>query len=157
KEASKIAENCKRTFSRDVWIHFVGVWDTVSSVGVFRGKPLPLTLSVTQFCTFRHALALDEYHVKFLPEYIDSGSSATSKHKAGHHPIDVKEVWFAGSHSDMYVDPPNLNDSDTASAGSVVINCSHKSLFQYQAERIARFAEGDEGTREILSNSRAPP
>jgi hypothetical protein len=55
---------------------------------------------------------LDERRVKFLPEYIDSGSSATSKHKAGHHPIDVKEVWFAGSHSDMYVDPPNLNYSD---------------------------------------------
>jgi hypothetical protein len=49
-------------------------------------------------CVFRHALALDEFRVKFLPEYANGG---------GGPPImipgkaDVKEVWFAGSHSDM--------------------------------------------------------
>ncbi|KAJ7852648.1 hypothetical protein B0H14DRAFT_2354728 [Mycena olivaceomarginata] len=102
-EAREIASNFKRTFSRDVRIHFVGVWDTVSSIGVFRGKPLPLTSSATHICTFRHALALDECRVKFLPEYVDGGSSATSTSRANSLPIDVKEVWFAGSHSDMYM------------------------------------------------------
>ncbi|KAJ7321103.1 hypothetical protein DFH08DRAFT_640331, partial [Mycena albidolilacea] len=100
--ASDIAANFKRTFSRDIRIHFVGVWDTVSSIGVFRGKPLPLTSSATHICTFRHALALDEHRVKFLPEYVDGGSSATSTSGENSLPIDVKEVWFAGSHSDMY-------------------------------------------------------
>jgi hypothetical protein len=46
---------------------------------------------------------LDERRVKFLPEYVDGGGSATSTNEAGSLPIDVKEVWFAGSHSDMYV------------------------------------------------------
>ncbi|KAJ7887895.1 hypothetical protein B0H14DRAFT_2498126 [Mycena olivaceomarginata] len=82
-EASKIAANFKKTFSRNVRIHFVGVWDTVSSIGVFRGKPLPLTSSATHICTFRHALALDERRVKFLPEYVDGGGSATSTNEAG--------------------------------------------------------------------------
>ncbi|KAJ7503219.1 hypothetical protein B0H11DRAFT_1853386, partial [Mycena galericulata] len=100
KEATEVAANFKKTFSRDVRIHFVGVWDTVSSVGVFRGKPLPLTSSAQHICTFRHALALDECRVKFLPEYVDGGSSTTSTTGT---PIDVKEVWFAGTHSDMYL------------------------------------------------------
>ncbi|KAJ7682943.1 hypothetical protein B0H17DRAFT_942331 [Mycena rosella] len=79
-EAKGIAENFKKTFSRErnVRIHFVGVWDTVSSVGVFRGKPPPLSSSAQHICTFRHALALDERRVKFLPEYVDGGSSTAS-------------------------------------------------------------------------------
>lgn len=55
-------------------------------------------------CYFRHALALDERRVKFLPEYahggvtyLDQTPSETSK------PPHTKEVWFAGTHSDMYV------------------------------------------------------
>ncbi|KAJ7146823.1 hypothetical protein C8R44DRAFT_598936 [Mycena epipterygia] len=107
-EARDMAANFKRTFSRDVKIHFVGAWDTVSSVGVFRDKPLPLTLSSRHLCIFRHALALDERHVKFLPEYIDGGGSispgdnaeaASKVSSAG--PTNVKEVWFAGTHSDI--------------------------------------------------------
>ncbi|KAJ7694671.1 hypothetical protein B0H17DRAFT_931628, partial [Mycena rosella] len=101
-DAKEIAENFKKTFSREVRIHFVGVWDTVSSVGVFRGKPPPLTSSAGHICTFRHALALDERRVKFLPEYVDGGSStATLSTTEAGSPVDVKEVWFAGTHSDM--------------------------------------------------------
>ncbi|KAJ7441214.1 hypothetical protein FB451DRAFT_1441433 [Mycena latifolia] len=101
-EAQEIAKNFKKTFSRDVRIHFLGAWDTVSSVGVFRGKPLPLTSSARHICTFRHALALDECRVKFLLEYVDGGGSTVSSNStdAGN-PIDVKEVWFAGTHSDI--------------------------------------------------------
>jgi len=75
----------------------------VSSVGVIRGKTLSGTdnFDPNTICYFRHALALDERRVKFLPEYVcggetyvDKGSSATSR---------VKEVWFAGCHSDMSV------------------------------------------------------
>lgn len=47
-------------------------------------------------CAFRHALALDELRIKFLPEYANGGAGI-DEDKRG----DVKEVWFAGSHSDM--------------------------------------------------------
>ena len=70
--------------------------DTVSSIGFLRGRILPETITgMTHVCAFRHALALDEKRVKFLPEFANGGGSPTGGH--------VKEVWFAGSHSDMYV------------------------------------------------------
>ncbi|KAJ7438345.1 hypothetical protein FB451DRAFT_166695 [Mycena latifolia] len=96
-DAKEIAENFKKTFSREVRIHFLGAWDTVSSVGVFQGKPLPLTSSARHICIFRHALALDERRVKFVPEYVDHDTRSV----AGAYPVDVKEVWFAGTHSDI--------------------------------------------------------
>jgi len=44
-------------------------------------------------CSFRQALALDELRVKFLPEFANGGAAPSGEH--------IKEVWFAGSHSDM--------------------------------------------------------
>lgn len=44
--------------------------DTVSSVGIVEATLLPLTESCAHITTFRHALALDERRVKFLPEYV---------------------------------------------------------------------------------------
>ncbi|KAG8692503.1 hypothetical protein FRC08_009727, partial [Ceratobasidium sp. 394] len=86
----------RRTFSRpSVDIHFLGAWDTVSSIGLRRGQLLPLTNSYKHIKYFRHALALDERRVKFLPEHVEypSGGHVDENH--------VKEVWFAGTHSDI--------------------------------------------------------
>ncbi|KAK0186389.1 hypothetical protein F5146DRAFT_129011 [Armillaria mellea] len=73
-EAEALALNFKHTFARPVKVHFVGVWDTVSSVGI-ESQPLPLTKSASHICFFRHGLALDERRVKFLPEYLAGGRS----------------------------------------------------------------------------------
>ncbi|KAJ7058675.1 hypothetical protein C8F01DRAFT_1059392 [Mycena amicta] len=54
----------KKAFSIDVDIEFVGVWDTVSSVGLIPRR-LPFTTSNTIVRTFRHAMALDERRAKF--------------------------------------------------------------------------------------------
>ncbi|KAG1740618.1 hypothetical protein EDB19DRAFT_1635214, partial [Suillus lakei] len=100
-----LATGFKSTFSRQgVIIHFVGVWDTVSSVGIRKENILPSTDTCDHICYFRQALALDECRVKFLPEYVYGGMSDRLKsklappHKNESH--NVKEVWFAGSHSD---------------------------------------------------------
>jgi len=86
--------------------------DTVSSVGVKKTKNFPSTDTCDHVCYFRHALALDERRVKFLPEYVYGGMSNRSDwHKfqvSAPPPTDegrIKEVWFAGSHSDVYVSP----------------------------------------------------
>ena len=88
-----------KTFSVEAFSSMLIVlWDrdTVSSVGVARGPNLPETASgMSHVCAFRHALALDERRVKFSPEYADGGSGPSKE--AG----NVKEVWFAGTHSDM--------------------------------------------------------
>ncbi|KAG2111057.1 hypothetical protein BD769DRAFT_1347886 [Suillus cothurnatus] len=107
-----LAAGFKSTFSRQgVVIHFIGVWDTVSSVGIRKEKILPSTDTCDHICYFRQALALDERRVKFLPEYVYGGMSDRPKsrfvrppgedHAEDHVKDPVKEVWFAGSHSDV--------------------------------------------------------
>ncbi|KAK7036459.1 hypothetical protein VNI00_011656 [Paramarasmius palmivorus] len=111
-DPNEAAELFKQTFCRgDVKVHFVGVWDTVSSVGFIRGKDqLPLTINgMKHVCFFRHALARDERRVKFLPEYVQGGlgpsSGETEPARCG--VAHTKEVWFAGSHSDIGGNIPN--------------------------------------------------
>ena len=73
----------------------------MSSIGVVRGPSLPETVNgMKHVCSFRHALALDERRVKFLPEYANGGHGPSEKGivTSG---SNIKEVWFAGSHSDM--------------------------------------------------------
>ncbi|GAA5902173.1 hypothetical protein JCM8208_002496 [Rhodotorula glutinis] len=93
-----LAEGFKRTFSRDVEVHFVGVWDTVASVGALVPRTLPFASSASYIHIFRHALALDEARTRYMPQpwmppYPDFVPSASSS--------DVKEVWFAGAHSNV--------------------------------------------------------
>ncbi|KAJ2936117.1 hypothetical protein H1R20_g982, partial [Candolleomyces eurysporus] len=110
-----MSQRFKQAFSRpNVRVHFVGAWDTVSSIGVARGKRvLPGTTDgMTHVCYFRHALALDERRVKFLPEYAWGGTTlpppdAGVKDKSGQRSHgdrirpQVLEVWFPGTHSDI--------------------------------------------------------
>ncbi|TFK47523.1 hypothetical protein OE88DRAFT_1636153 [Heliocybe sulcata] len=105
----------KTTFSRDVRVHFVGAWDTVSSVGIFQGKDVPFTAcGMKHVCCFRHALALDERRVKFQPEYVSGGlhkveerpGKPAEKEARKYSVPHVKEVWFPGSHSDIHIGLP---------------------------------------------------
>jgi uncharacterized protein (DUF2235 family) len=76
--------------------------DTVSSIGIARKISLPETTTGMQHvCVFRHALALDERRVKFLPEYVNGGLGPLEDNNSRRHKSDVKEVWFSGTHSDM--------------------------------------------------------
>lgn len=65
-------QDYKRIFSRSesIDVHFVGVWDTVASLGVLRDENLPFASGVGSVQYFRQALALDERRVKFQPEYL---------------------------------------------------------------------------------------
>ena len=78
--------------------------DTVSSIGLDRQqRPGATVLSDECFCYFRHAIAADECRVKFQPEYVRGGESITQDaQKFDEAGIPrVKEVFFAGSHSDV--------------------------------------------------------
>ncbi|KAF4618296.1 hypothetical protein D9613_011521 [Agrocybe pediades] len=95
------AELFKNTFCHeDVRVHFIGAWDTVSSIGA-GNEQLPGTVDgMKHVCFFRHALALDERRVKFLPEYANGGRGPDQEATSGSFP-HTKEVWFAGTHSDI--------------------------------------------------------
>ncbi|KAK0495773.1 hypothetical protein EDD18DRAFT_1309956 [Armillaria luteobubalina] len=110
-EAEGLASNFKATFSRPglVKVHFVGTWDSMSSVGFLGSQPLPLTQTADDVCLFQHGLALDERRVKFLPEYLDRGQTPQfgGHISSGLHAApDVEEVWFVGSHSDILSQVP---------------------------------------------------
>lgn len=61
----KMSEDFKRTFCKDVNIHFIGVFDSVASVG-FIPRKLPLSATPkNRAAHFRHAMALDERRAKF--------------------------------------------------------------------------------------------
>lgn len=77
-EGLKLSMQFKRTFSVDVKIQFLGVWDTVQSVGLVP-KHLPFSGSNNAIVHFRHALALDERRVKFMPFFCTGGGRKLKK------------------------------------------------------------------------------
>ncbi|KAI6154266.1 hypothetical protein BKA82DRAFT_4099354 [Pisolithus tinctorius] len=68
----------KKAFSIDVDVEFVGVWDTVNSVGVIPRR-LPFTRANNKIRYFRHALALDEHRVRFMPNFYNRSTDADKK------------------------------------------------------------------------------
>jgi uncharacterized protein (DUF2235 family) len=96
----------KETFSRlGFRIHFMGIWDTVSSVGWIT-TPLRL-FSVSQnplILTGRHAISIDERRCFYRDNLWAHADNATmTKSKATQAKIpnqDLLQLWFAGVHSD---------------------------------------------------------
>ncbi|VDB86439.1 unnamed protein product [Peniophora sp. CBMAI 1063] len=115
------ADLFKTAFSRTVRVHFVGAWDTVSSLGFGRGRSELLggtDEGMTHVCYFRHALALDERRVKFLPEYANGGRGPSARVVLPQYKFhDTKEVWFSGTHSDVgggNIENPTFNTTRPA-------------------------------------------
>jgi uncharacterized protein (DUF2235 family) len=88
-ETFKIAAQFKETFSRECKPYFVGVWDTVSSVGwVFDPLHVPYTRKNPDIAIGRHAVSIDERRCFFRQNLWAPGPNS-------------KQVWFAGVHSDV--------------------------------------------------------
>ena len=67
-EGWRMSRAFKKAFSINVDIEFIGVWDTVDSVGLVPRR-LPFTKSSDNIKFFRHALSLDERRVRFKPSH----------------------------------------------------------------------------------------
>jgi uncharacterized protein (DUF2235 family) len=98
-EATRLANGFKNTFSRkdpDFKVRFVGVWDTVESMG-FLWDPVVLSYQAQNplYRTMRHALAIDEHRSFFEPTLWGDPLQTPDGVQ------DVKQVWFAGVHSDV--------------------------------------------------------
>jgi uncharacterized protein (DUF2235 family) len=82
-----------QTFARMVKVHFLGLWDTVSSVGwAWNPQYLQFTANNPIVEVVRHAVALDERRVYFI------------QNLWGHDPelhLDASQVWFPGVHCDV--------------------------------------------------------
>src|SRR5262249_17837969 len=84
-------------FGRACPVHFLGLWDTVSSVGwVFDPFTLAFTANNDSVRIVRHAISIDERRAFFRQNLWGEGlilPDGTAQ--------DVKQVWFAGCHSDV--------------------------------------------------------
>jgi hypothetical protein len=87
------AQRFAKTFStRKVEVAFLGVWDTVSSVGFALNQTFLDTRSNRIVRRVRHAMSIDERRAFFRPNRWTPKPPATQ---------DVQEMWFAGCHSDV--------------------------------------------------------
>jgi uncharacterized protein (DUF2235 family) len=93
-----LAEQFKATFcAQPCPIWFVGVWDTVNSVGWIENPlRLPYTANNPSIHIGRHAVAIDERRAFFRTNLWRPAPSGAA---AG--PADMKQVWFPGVHCDV--------------------------------------------------------
>ncbi len=93
-EDFSLAAQFKATFSRPCPVHFVGVWDTVSSIGwIYDPISLPYTAMNPDIATGRQAVSIDERRASFRQNLWRPDPAKCSQ--------DILQVWFAGVHSDV--------------------------------------------------------
>lgn len=89
--------------SRSAPVHFLGLWDCVRAAGVLRRSTTwPYTRQLPNVAHAWHAVSLDEKRRPYQ-EYLIRATDKT----------DVREVWFAGVHSDVggtFADDPRLSE-----------------------------------------------
>jgi uncharacterized protein (DUF2235 family) len=93
-----LAKEFKRTVAVACKPAFVGLWDTVNSVGLISQTfHVPYTSSNPDIAVARHALAIDEHRGFFRPAQWFPKPLPSPEHG----PKDLLQVWFAGCHSDV--------------------------------------------------------
>jgi len=114
------AELFRKSFSNEVRIKFIGVWDTVGALGIpveFLGTQLlndrwkfhDVKLSTFVDNAFQ-ALAIDEHRKPFKPAIWEQQPNAVATRQR------LEQVWFAGVHSDIGGGYPETELSDIALA-----------------------------------------
>jgi len=107
--------------TRRISIRFMGCWDTVASIFVFRldrlffpwKEILPFTKSNPSVEAFRHAMAIDEKRRFYrLLKWEEGQQYSWHSHneQVTHKPQDVKQLWFSGVHSDVGGGYPELEN-----------------------------------------------
>ena len=88
----RVCAEFKATLARPCPVHFVGVWDTVGSVGfINQFKTFPHTARNPSVTHVRHAISIDERRKCFRQNIMMPARPGQ----------DVKNVWFAGVHCDV--------------------------------------------------------
>ena len=91
-------------------VHFLGVWDTVKSIGLMRRKATLLDTDwLPNMINGRHAVAIDEKRSQYQPELwhsdTDSDHKVRKEERKSNLQIclhqDVKTLWFPGVHADV--------------------------------------------------------
>jgi uncharacterized protein (DUF2235 family) len=90
-DGGRVCAEFKATLARVCPVHFIGVFDTVSSVGVINNfRKFPHTAHNPEVAHVRHAVSIDERRSTFRQNLMFPTADQ-----------DVKNVWFSGVHSDV--------------------------------------------------------
>ncbi|KAG7194632.1 uncharacterized protein KQ657_004308 [Scheffersomyces spartinae] len=94
------------TFCRlNVNIYFMGIFDSVNSVGLLRDKMFPYVIRSSNVVHTRHAISLDERRAKFKELFIKDAESRLKEVEQGGSSSEVeesfKELMFSGNHGDV--------------------------------------------------------
>ncbi len=91
-EKFHLGSKIRGLFTREIKIHFIGVWDTVVAIGnpfsFYNSYPYSSRLSIAN--TVRHAVSIDERRKHYRLTHLQN------RNNPDHH-----EVYFAGVHSDV--------------------------------------------------------
>ncbi len=97
--AAEIGELFATAAGREAWVHWVGVWDTVESVGLpgplSQSNPASANIGNKRYRHVRHALSLDEHRYAFLPRLYEEPEDIEDKERS------FKQRWFPGVHCDV--------------------------------------------------------
>ena len=99
----ELAEQIRRLFTSPAGacaaVHWVGVWDTVESVGLpgplARSNPSTATLRGKRIAHVRHALAFDEHRWTFAPRLYEEPGDIDEDGRT------LRQRWFPGVHCDV--------------------------------------------------------
>jgi uncharacterized protein (DUF2235 family) len=142
-----IAADFKQTFSRECKPYFTGVWDTVSSVGwIWDPLHVPYTARNPDLTIGRHALAIDERRCFFRQNMWSAPLPGQ----------DIKQVWFAGVHSDVGGGYPEKESglakislewmlNEACTAGLLMNNAKVESILGYGGD--SKFVKPDESAQ----------
>jgi len=136
-EGERLSAEFKRTYCQTVCIEFMGVWDTVSSVGVVMGRTLPFADSNNSIKTFRQALSLDEHRARYWPNYFHRSSPSMQAAR-----LDPEH----GSHS------KDDSDSSSSSEESAAEQKKKRWVFLRKAEEAVTARRMGKSTAPELSN-----
>ena len=89
----EIADGFKRSFSRECRPHFIGVWDTVASIGWVKRKQFSDNRLNHDVSHRYQALALDERRRHFRVSEWDETDVPAGQ--------TIEQVWFPGCHGDV--------------------------------------------------------
>jgi len=134
----------KTTYGRTCKIHFLGLWDSVSTFGwIYDPVFLPYTTNNKSVQAVRHALAIDERRAFFRQLHWGL------KHRDRQ---NIKEVWFAGVHSDVGGGYPE-NESGLAKIAlkwMIEEACGKKFGLKIDEERYNRYVLGEDEDKEYV-------
>ena len=138
KNKFEIARGFKKTFCTTCKPHFLGLWDTVSSVGWLLDpiglKPwrLPYTAALNDVGVIRHAMSIDERRVFFKQNLVHDDPAR-----------DIKQVWFAGVHSDVGGSYPELESGLSKISLQWVVREAITAGLQVDTAELGRVLGGD--------------